>query len=113
MARSTQRKLEYAKEYYERNKERILERRRERWQNADDSMKERQREWSKEYYYRNAEKSNAKAVEWMRNNKELVNARERLRRYKKQNKIELIEREEKLIAELVAARQNKRVELNE
>lgn len=113
MARSTQRKLEYAKEYYERNKERILERRRERWQNADDRMKERQREWSKEYYYRNAEKSNAKAVEWMRNNKELVNARERLRRYKKQNKIELIEREEKLIAELVAARQNKRVELNE
>lgn len=113
MARSTQRKLEYAKEYYERNKERILERRRERWQNADTEMRERQREWSKEYYYRNAEKSNAKAVEWMRNNKELVNARERLRRYKKQNKIELIEREEKLIAELVAARQNKRVELNE
>lgn len=113
MARSTQRKLEYAKEYYERNKERILERRRERWQNADDSMKERQREWSKEYYYRNAEKSNAKAVEWMRNNKELVNARERLRRYKKQNKIELIEREEKLIAELVAARENKRDQQNE
>jgi hypothetical protein len=113
MARSTQRKLEYAKEYYERNKERILERRRERWQNADDRMKERQREWSKEYYYRNAEKSNAKAVEWMRNNKELVNARERLRRYKKQNKTELIEREEKLIAELVATRQNKRVELDE
>lgn len=113
MARSTQRKLEYAKEYYERNKERILERRRERWQNADDSMKERQREWSKEYYYRNAEKSNAKAVEWMRNNKELVNARERLRRYKKQNKVELIEREEKLIAELLAARQNKREQQNE
>lgn len=113
MARSTQRKLEYAKEYYERNKERILERRRERWQNADDSMKERQREWSKEYYYRNAEKSNAKAVEWMRNNKELVNARERLRRYKKQNKVELIEREEKLIAELIAARQNKREQQNE
>ena len=113
MARSTQRKLEYAKEYYERNKERILERRRERWQNADDSMKERQREWSKEYYYRNAEKSNAKAVEWMRNNKELVNARERLRRYKKQNKVELIEREEKLIAELLAARQNKRKQQNE
>ena len=113
MARSTQRKLEYAKEYYERNKERILERRRERWQNADDRMKERQREWSKEYYYRNAEKSNAKAVEWMRNNKELVNARERLRRYKKQNKIELIEREEKLIAELVAARENKRDQQNE
>lgn len=113
MARSTQRKLEYAKEYYERNKERILERRRERWQNADDSMKERQREWSKEYYYRNAEKSNAKAVEWMRNNKELVNARERLRRYKKQNKVELIEREEKLIAELLAARQNKRDQQNE
>ena len=113
MARSTQRKLEYAKEYYERNKERILERRRERWKNADDEMKERQREWSKEYYYRNAEKSNAKAVEWMRNNKELVNARERLRRYKKQNKVELIEREEKLIAELVAARQNKREQQNE
>lgn len=113
MARSTQRKLEYAKEYYERNKERILERRRERWQNADNEMRERQREWSKEYYYRNAEKSNAKAVEWMRNNKELVNARERLRRYKKQNKIELIEREEKLIAELIAARQNKRDQQNE
>ena len=49
----------------------------------------------------------------MRENKELVNARERLRRYKKQGKIELIEREEKLIAELVAARQNKRSVLNE
>lgn len=113
MARSTQRKLEYAKEYYERNKERILERRRKRWQNADDEMRQRQREWSKEYYYRNAEKSNSKTVEWMRNNRELVNARERLRRYKRQNKMELIEREEKLIAELIAARQNKRLSQDE
>lgn len=35
MARSTPEQLKYAKEYYERNKERILEQRRKRWKNAD------------------------------------------------------------------------------
>ena len=113
MARSTPEKLKYAKEYYERNKERILEQRRKRWENADDELRAKQRSWCKDYYYRNASKANANTVKWMRENKELVNARERLRRYKKQGKIELNEREEKLIAELVAARQNKRSVLNE
>lgn len=113
MARSSPEKLKYAKEYYERNKERILEQRRKRWENADEELRAKQRSWCKDYYYRNSAKANANTVKWMRENKELVNARERLRRYKKQGKIELIEREEKLIAELVAARQNKRDELNE
>lgn len=69
--------------------------------------------YGKDYYYRNYKKAHASTLKWMRENKECVNARARLRRYKKQNKIELIEREEKLIAELVVARQNKRTRLNE
>jgi hypothetical protein len=113
MPRSTQRKLEYAKEYYERNRERILKQRKERWANADEETRERQRVWSREFYHRNSERSKEKAVEWMRNNREITNARARLWRYKKQNKTDLIEREEKLIAELLEARQRKSVSSDE
>lgn len=102
MNKSSARKLAYGKEYYERNKERILANRAERWKNADEETRYRQRECSREHYHRNKEKSNARTVAWMRENRELVNARNRLARYRKQGKAELIEREEALISELLA-----------
>jgi hypothetical protein len=101
MNKSSLRKLEYGKEYYERNRERILEARKLRWKNASDELREQQREWAREHYHRNKEKANANTVQWLRENKELVNARARLSRYRKQGRADLIEREEKLIAELL------------
>ena len=105
MAKSSTRKLEYGKEYYERNKERIKARRRERWKNADNEMRERQREYSLEHYHANKEKSNARAVAWMRENRDLVNARARLARYKKQGKDEAAKNEEEFIAVLLEKKQ--------
>lgn len=107
MTKSSVRKLEYGKEYYERNKERIKARRRERWKNADKETRERQREYSLEHYHANKEKSNARTVAWMRENRELVNARARLARYKKQGKDEAVKREEQLIATLLAQKKNR------
>ena len=104
MNKSSLRKLEYAKEYYERNRERILEARKLRWKKATVEQRERQRECSKEHYHRNKEKSKANTIRWLRENKEIVNARARLSRYRKQGKADLIEREEKLIAELLLKR---------
>lgn len=102
LKKSSMRKLEYGKEYYERNKERILEARKARWKNADEDMKERQREWSRDHYYRNKEKNHERTLAWMRANRELVNARARLSRYKKKGNIPAVEREEQLIATLLA-----------
>ena len=104
MNKSSLHKLEYAKEYYERNRERILEARKLRWKKATAEQREKQRECSKEHYHRNKEKSKANTVRWLRENKEIVNARARLSRYRKQGKTDLIEREEKLIAELLLKR---------
>ena len=106
MVKSSARKLAYGAEYYERNKERIKARRRERWKNANEEERERQREWGRESYHRNPEKNKARAVEWMRTNKELVNARVRLSRYKKLGDNERIEREEALIAQLLAQKRS-------
>ena len=102
MVKSSARKLAYGAEYYERNKERIKARRRERWAKASEEERDRQREWSREHYHRTAEKSKARTVEWLRANRELVNARARLSRYKKRNDTVAIEREQALIAELLA-----------
>lgn len=109
MKKSSVRKLEYGKEYYERNRERILEARKLRWKNADEEQREKQREHCRDYYYRNKESSNRRAVQWMRDNKELVNARNRLTRYRKQGKTELAKREEKLIAELLAKKKDRTI----
>jgi hypothetical protein len=46
-------------------------------------------------------------VEWLRANKDLVNARARLSRYKKKGDMEAVEREKKLIAELLALKKNR------
>ena len=94
MVKSSARKLAYGAEYYERNKERIKARR-------------RQREWSREHYHRTAEKSKARTVEWLRANKDLVNARARLCRYKKKGDTEAVKREEQLIAALLAQKKNR------
>ena len=102
MVKSSARKLAYGAEYYERNKERIKARRRERWAKASEEERDRQREWSREHYHRTAEKSKARTVEWMRANRELVNARARLSRYKKRNDMVAVEREQALIVELLA-----------
>ena len=107
MVKSSARKLAYGAEYYERNKERIKARRRERWAKASEEERDRQREWSREHYHRNSEKAKTRTVEWMRANRELVNARARLSRYKKLGKIEAVEREEALIAELLAQKREK------
>lgn len=102
MVKSSARKLAYGAEYYERNKERIKARRRERWAKASEEERDRQREWGREHYHRNSEKAKARTVEWMRANRELVNARARLSRYKKRNDTVAVEREQALIAELLA-----------
>lgn len=94
-------KLEYGRDYYKRNREKVKARRRERWAEATTEQREQQRAWSREWYNRNSDKSKQRTVDWMRKNKELVNARVRLSRYKKQGKIELIEREERLIESLL------------
>lgn len=107
MVKSSARKLAYGAEYYERNKERIKARRRERWAKASEEERDRQREWSREHYHRTAEKSKARTVEWLRSNKELVNARARLSRYKKKGDTVAIEREEKLIAKLLAQKKDR------
>lgn len=107
MVKSSARKLAYGAEYYERNKERIKARRRERWAKASEEERDRQREWSREHYHRTAEKSKARTVEWLRANKELVNARARLSRYKKKGDTVAIEREEQLIATLLAQKKNR------
>ena len=107
MVKSSARKLAYGAEYYERNKERIKARRRERWAKASEEERDRQREWSREHYHRTAEKSKKRTVEWLRANKDLVNARARLSRYKKKGDVAAIEREEKLIAELLALKKNR------
>jgi hypothetical protein len=113
MTKSSARKLEYGKEYYERNKERIKARRRERWKNADKETRERQREYSLEHYHANKEKSNARTVAWMRENRELVNARARLARYKKQGRSEAAKNEEELIAVLLEKKQqSKKVKID-
>ena len=106
MVKSSARKLAYGAEYYERNKERIKARRRERWAKASEEERDRQREWSREHYHRTAEKSKARTVEWLRANKELVNARARLSRYKKGDTV-AVEREEQLIATLLAQKKNR------
>lgn len=102
MTKSSPAKLAYAREYYEKHKEYIKARRRERWKNADEEARDRQRMYGREWYHRNSEQSKSKTLSWMRANKELVNARVRLSRYRKQGKTELIEREETLIAQLLA-----------
>lgn len=106
MVKSSARKLAYGAEYYERNKERIKARRRERWAKASEEERDRQREWSREHYHRTAEKSKARAVEWHRANRELVNAKARLKRYKAKGLLEAVEREEQLIAMLLVQKQN-------
>lgn len=107
MVKSSARKLAYGAEYYERNKERIKARRRERWAKASEEERDRQREWSREHYHRTAEKSKARTVEWLRANKDLVNARARLCRYKKKGDTEAAKREEQLIATLLAQKKNR------
>lgn len=107
MVKSSARKLAYGAEYYERNKERIKARRRERWAKASEEERDRQREWSREHYHRNSEKAKSKTVEWLRANRELVNARARLSRYKKKGDAGAVEREEALIAELLAQKKNR------
>lgn len=107
MVKSSSRKLAYGAEYYERNKERIKARRRERWAKASEEERDRQREWSREHYHRTAGKCKARTVEWLRANKDLVNARARLSRYKKKGDTEAVKREEKLIAELLAQKKDR------
>ena len=107
MVKSSARKLAYGAEYYERNKERIKARRRERWAKASEEERDRQREWSREHYHRTAEKSKARTVEWLRANKDLVNARARLSRSKKKGDTEAVKREEQLIATLLAQKKNR------
>lgn len=106
MAKSSAKKLAYAADYYERNKERIKARRRERWAEAGEEERARQREWGREHYHRNKEKSKARTMAWQRKNRELVNAKARLRRYKAKGLHNAIEREEQLIAMLLAQKQN-------
>lgn len=107
MIKSSNRKLEYGKEYYERNRERILEAKKQRDMMRTEEQRERQREWTRDYYYRNKKKANARTVKWLQSNKELVNARARLYRYRKQGKMDLVEREEKIVAELLERKYNK------
>ena len=107
MVKSSARKLAYGAEYYERNKERIKARRRERWAKASEEERDRQREWSREHYHRTAEKSKARTVEWLRANKDLVNGRARLCRYKKKGDAEAVKREEQLIATLLAQKKDR------
>ena len=109
MVKSSARKLAYGAEYYERNKERIKARRRERWAKASEEERDRQRMWGREHYHRNSEKNKAKTVEWLRANRELVNARARLSRYKKLGKTDAIEREEQLIAKLLALKKDRTI----
>ena len=107
MVKSSARKLAYGAEYYERNKERIKARRRERWAKASEEERDRQRVASGEHYHKTAEASKKRTVEWLRANKELVNARARLSRYKKKGDKMAVEREEKLIAELLAQKKDR------
>lgn len=102
MVKSSARKLAYGAEYYERNKERIKARRRERWAKASEEERDRQRVASREHYHKTAAASKKRTVEWLRANKELVNARARLSRYRKKEDMVAVEREEKLIATLLA-----------
>lgn len=105
MIKSNPRKLAYGKEYYERNKERIKEARRARWKMAGTEERDRQRESSREYYHRNKEKSKARAVAWQRENKDLINAKARLKRYKAKGDQMAVERTLMLIDELLAQKQ--------
>lgn len=107
MVKSSPRKLAYGAEYYEKNKERIKAHRRERWAKASEEERDRQRIASREYYYRTTEKSKARTIEWLRSNRELVNARARLSRYKKKGDVEAIKREEQLIATLLAQKKDR------
>lgn len=107
MKKSSTRKLEYGKEYYERNRERIIEARKLRWKNANSEQRERQRECSREHYHRNKEKSKARTVAWQRENRELVNAKARLKRYKAKGLQDAVKREEELIATLLAQKKNR------
>ena len=101
--------LEYAKEYYQRNKEKVKARRRERYRENYEEERERQRKYSKKYYHANAEASKRKTGEWQRQNKDIVNCKARLRRYQKAGVVELVERETKLLTELLEKKQNKTI----
>lgn len=101
--KSSAEKLAYAAAYYEKNKEKIKARRRERWALANEEQRERQRESSRRYYHEvGAEASKARTIKWMRENRELVNARMRLSRYIKKGDTAAVERETALIAKLRA-----------
>lgn len=95
--KSSQERLDYAKEYYQRNKEKIKEQRRLRWANSTPEQRERQRISSRKHYHKNSEKNKERAVAWMRKNKELVNARARLTRYRKLGLTERVYEEEQNI----------------
>lgn len=95
-------KKEYAKAYYEKNKERIKENRRNRWKNATAEQREKQRKSSREFYHRNATKNKERAVAWMREHRELTNARARLSRYKKQGNQQRVLKELEFIEQLKA-----------
>lgn len=100
MLKSTEERLEKAREYYQRNKEKIKERRRERYWSDPEGERKKQRVYSKTAYYKDPAASKARTVEWMRKNKDLVNARERLRRYRKKGDVGKIKETELLIETL-------------
>ena len=102
--KSTPERLAYAKEYYERNAEKIKARRRERWQEGGEEAKAKQRQWCKESYHRNAEACKARTVAWQRANKEIVNCKARLKRYQQKGMTEAAQKEQKLLQELLEAK---------
>ena len=93
-------RLEYAKEYYQRNKEKIKARRRERWAEANEEQRAKHREECKRSYAKNPEKSKNRTLQWFKENRELVNARVRMYRYKKEGKTDLVLREQALIEQI-------------
>ena len=104
--KSSAERLEAAREYYQRNKERIKSRRRERYWENPDAERKKQRRYSKTAYHKDPEASKKRTVEWMRKNRELVNARERLRRYRKKGLSDKVAETELIIEQLIKLKQN-------
>lgn len=103
--KSTPEKLAYAKAYYIKNAERIKARRRERWKEGGEEAKVKQREYCRKYYHKNPTSSKERTIAWQKENREIVNSKARLKRYRDKGLTEAVEKEEKLLQKLLEEKQ--------
>lgn len=78
--------IEYSKEYYQKNKDKIIEYNKEYQQKNKDKTREHSRKSSKKYYEKNKDKAKEISKEWKENNKDKI--REYQREYRLKKKLE-------------------------